>query len=124
MEKKRILIIDDEVNFTKLIKRNLELGGQYEVRAENSGRLGLAAAKEFKPDLIFLDILMPDMDGTEVGFQLESDTETKGIPVAYLTAIVNKEEVERSKGCIAGRPFIAKPVSAEELIDYIEKKLK
>jgi len=123
MEKKRILLIDDETDFTKLIKRNLELTGRYEVRTENNGLLGLAAAKEFKPDLIFLDILMPDVDGGEVGYNLENDNETKDIPVIYLTAAVNKEEVEKSEGQIGGHPFIAKPVSADELINYIEERI-
>jgi len=123
MEKKRILLIDDEADFTKLIKRNLELTKEYEVRTENNGLLGLAAAKEFKPDLIFLDILMPDVDGGEVGHNLENDNETKDIPVIYLTAAINKEEVKNSNGQIGGHPFIAKPVSADELIDYIEKRI-
>ncbi len=123
MGRKKILVIDDEKDFTKLIKRNLELTGKYEVRTENKGLLGLAAAKEFKPDLILLDILMPDVDGGEVGCELENDPETKGIPVIYLTAVVNKEEVDRNEGFIGGHPFIAKPVSTYELIDYIEKRI-
>jgi len=123
MGKKKILVIDDEENFTKLLKRNLELTNKYEVRTENKGALGLAAAKEFKPDLILLDILMPDVDGGEVGCQLENDSETANIPVIYLTAVVNKEEVEKSDGLIGRHPFVAKPVSTIELIDCIEKAL-
>ena len=121
MGKKRILVIDDEADFTKLIKLNLERTGQYEVKTENKGLLGLATAKEFKPDLIFLDIIMPDADGGNVCYQLENDDETKGIPIVFLTAVVKKEEVEKSKGNIGGHSFIAKPVSAKELIDCIEK---
>ena len=124
MEKKKILVIDDEESFTKLVKLNLEHSGQYEVRAENKGLLGLAAAKEFKPDLIFLDIIMPDVDGGDVCYQLENDRETKGIPIVFLTAVAKKEEVRESWGTIGGHPFIAKPVSARELIDCLERKLK
>lgn len=65
-KEKKILIVDDEEDFTKLIKLNLERTGEYEVEIENGGLRGLAAAREFKPDLILLDILMPDMEGGEV----------------------------------------------------------
>lgn len=124
MEKKKILVIDDEADFTKLIKLNLERTGQYEVKTENKGLLGLAAAKKFNPDLILLDVMMPDVDGGDVFYQLENDNETKGIPVLFLTAVAKKEEVEMGRGIIGGHTFIAKPVSARELISYIEKKLE
>lgn len=123
MGKKKILIIDDEENFTKLVKLNLEEMGEYEVKTENDGSRGLAAAKEFKPDLVLLDILMLEMEGGEVARYLKNDEETKNIPVVFLTAVVSKEEIEKSKGVIGGRPFISKPVTAEELIDCIEKNL-
>lgn len=124
MSKRRILVIDDEEGFTKLIKLNLERTGKYEVRTENKGLLGLAAAREFKPDLIFLDIIMPDIDGGDVCYQLENDWETKGIPIVFLTAVAKKEEVRDGRGTIGGHSFIAKPVSARELIDCIEKLSK
>lgn len=122
MGKKRILVIDDEEDFARMIKLNLELTGQYEVRTITKGLLGVDVAKEFKPDLIFLDIMMPDVDGAKLGHELENDNETKDIPVVFLTAIVNKEEVAKNKGAIGGHPFIAKPVTAKDLIDYIEKR--
>jgi CheY-like chemotaxis protein len=121
MVKKKILVVDDEEGFTKLVKLNLERTGRYEVRTESKGLLGLAAAKEYKPDLIFLDIIMPDLDGGDVCYQLENDKETKSIPIVFLTAVAKKEEVRENWGTIGGHPFIAKPVSARELIDCIEK---
>lgn len=123
MQKAKILIIDDEEGFTQLVKKNLEATGKYEVKAEGKGALGLKIAKEFKPDLIFLDILMPDMEGSEVAAQIENDRDTKNIPVVFLTAIAKKEEVEQAKGIIGGHPFIAKPVTAEELITCIERNI-
>jgi CheY-like chemotaxis protein len=122
-EKKKILIIDDEENFTKLVKMNLEATGKYEVKIENKGILGFSAAKEFKPDLILLDILMPDMEGSEVISQLNDDMDTKNIPVVFLTAIIKEKEVKESGGVIAGHRFIAKPVSADKLIEVIERTL-
>jgi len=121
MGKLRVLIIDDEEDFTKLIKLNLERTGQYEVRTENNGLLGLATAREFKPDFIFLDIIMPDIDGGDVCHQLENDDEIKGTPIVFLTAIAKKEEIEQNRGAIGGHPFLAKPVNVRELIDCIER---
>ncbi|MDD5165763.1 MAG: response regulator [Candidatus Omnitrophica bacterium] len=123
MDKKKILIVDDEVDFTKVVKLNLEGTGRYEVRAENKGSLGLAVAKEFKPDLVLLDILMLDMEGSEVAYQLRSDEETKNIPIVFLTAVIRKKEAEENKGVIGGYPFIAKPVGIDELIEVIEKNI-
>mgnify|MGYP001611435038 CR=1 FL=1 len=123
MEKKKILIIDDEVGFTQMVKLNLEATGEYVVRTENKGSGGLAAAKEFKPDLILLDIIMPDMPGGDVAFQLNNDKETEEIPIVLLTAIVKTEEVEAHKGIMGGLPIIAKPVTVKELIDCIEKNM-
>jgi DNA-binding response OmpR family regulator len=123
MDKKKILIIDDEEDFTKLVKLNLESTGHYEVMTENKGLLGLAAAQKFKPDLIFLDIMMPDADGGDLCYQLENDKETENIPVVFLTAVAKKEEVREGWGSIGGHHFIAKPVSVRELVDYIEKKV-
>lgn len=123
MAKRKILIIDDEEFFTKLVRLNLEKTGKYEVRAENKGTDGLAAAREFKPDLILLDILMEDMEGSEVAVQLQNDASTKDIPVVFLTAVVKKEELENGSGVIGGHPFIAKPVSTAELVNCIEKNM-
>ena len=121
MDKKRILIIDDENNLTKITKRNLEGTGKYEVRTENGGSQGIAAAKEFKPNLILLDVLMPGMDGGDVAYQLSNNKDTKNIPIVFLTAVVNKSEAETSGNVIANHVFIAKPVDIEELIAVIEK---
>ena len=119
MRKKRILLIDDEPSFTRMLKLNLEETGEFEVREENRGRFGLDAAREFKPDLILLDIVMPDMSGGEVAYQIEVDRNVKNTPIVFLTAAAKKEE----EGIIAGRTIIAKPVTVGKVIDCIEKNL-
>ena len=124
MEPKKVLLIDDEVNFTRLVKLNLEHTGRYLVRIENHGTLGAAAAKEFLPDIIFLDIIMPDMDGSDVAIQLAEADATRNIPVVFLTAMVKKEEAHGPGNKIAGRVFLAKPVKLQELIDCIEKNAR
>jgi len=122
-EKAKILIIDDEEDFAYFIKLNLESTDRFEVFTSTSGQDGINLAMEKKPDLIFIDILMPEMHGTEVAEILLQNRATKSIPMIYLTAVATKKEVETKGGVIGGRQFIAKPVTAEELIEVIESVL-
>ncbi len=124
MEKNKILMIDDEEDFTQLVKLNLEITGRYEVRTENRGAQGCAAALEYRPDLILLDILMPDMEGSEVAYKIKQQEELKDIPIIFLTATAREVEIDSSTGVIGGQVFIAKPVSAEKLMEAIEKHLQ
>ena len=123
MNKKKILVVDDEEKFTKYLKLNLELTGKYEVRVENKGSHGLEAAKAFKPDLILLDVMMPDMDGSEVASLLREEDSCKNIPVVFLTAIVTEQEIEEKGSDIGGHPFIAKPINLKNLISSIEQNI-
>lgn len=124
MEPRRVLMVDDEVGFTNLAKMSLEKTGKYAVRVENAGEKAVAAAREFRPELILLDIVMPGKDGGEVLAELQATPETQGIPVAFLTATVSIKGVADRKNKIGGLPFIAKPVSPKELMDEIEMILK
>ena len=123
MDKKKILLIDDEDDFCFFAKLNLEKGGDYEVFTATSGMEGLRLAKEKKPDLIILDVIMPEMDGGQVAEALLRDESTSGIPVVFLTAVVRKEEVSEHGGRIGGKDFIAKPVTAAKLMESIEHYL-
>lgn len=120
MSKKKILLIDDEITFTNLVKMNIEQTGRYEVKVENNGSRGLVAALEFKPDLILLDIIMPDMEGSLVAEQILENEELNSIPIVFLTATVLKEEIP-ANGKIGGALFISKPVKNEELLSFIGK---
>lgn len=124
MDKKRILIVDDEPDFTHMIKLNLEATGDYEVLTENHGALGLKTARRFKPDMIFLDIIMPDMDGPQLLALLREDTGLKDIPVVFLTALVTKDEITEEGATIAGNMFLAKPVTTARLVASIKENLK
>jgi len=107
MSKKRILVVDDEPSITRLLKLNLEQTGNYEVREENLGAQALDAAREFKPDLVLLDVMMPDMDGGDVAAGLKQDPALRKTPVVFLTAAVKKEELGAPEGKIGGRMYIA-----------------
>ena len=122
-DKKKILIVDDEESFGKLVKLNLEDTGGYEVRVETLGGRAIPAAREFKPDFILLDIVMPDMDGGEVAQQLKEDKELQNIPLGFLTALVRDFEVTPQGDSIAGHPFIAKPVTVGQLVSFIKKHI-
>jgi len=123
MGKKRILVVDDETSITRLLKMNLELIGNFEVREENLGARVREAAREFKPDLILLDVMMPDMDGGEVAAGLKQDPALRKTPVVFLTAAVKKEELGAPDGKIGGRTYIAKPLNIKGVIGVIEKTL-
>lgn len=123
MEKLRILLIDDEPSFTRMLKLNLERTGSYKVHCENTGAFGLTAAKDFLPDLIFLDVIMPDVDGGEVASRIRAEAKLKDTPIVFLTAGVSKETTRTKGAVIGGQVFLAKPVSVEEVIRCIEKQL-
>ena len=121
MAKKRILLVDDEKSLTNLLKLNLEETGNYEVRVENWAEDALPAAKQFKPDLVLLDIIMPRMPGGNVASLIDNDPELKGTPIVFLTAAVRKHQVEENEGIICEHPCLAKPATVDEVIAMIEK---
>src|SRR5438132_1036200 len=123
MTKKRILIIDDEASFTRLLNLNLGCTGKYTVRAENSSLEGIAAVREFHPDLILLDVMMPQMDGGTLAARLQSDPRFSQIPIVFLTAAVRKDEVRDHNGLIGGFSYLAKPIDLKQLLVCIEKAL-
>jgi CheY-like chemotaxis protein len=123
MKKKRILVVDDEVSFTRLLKLNLEQTDDYVVRIENTGERIVKAAREFRPDLILLDVVMPGMFGNEAAERLRADTEVRSTPVVFLSAAMGKRWVQENHGCIGGYPFIAKPASLNEIVEGIEHSL-
>ena len=113
--RKKVLLIDDEEDFCFFVKLNLEKTGKYEVITTTSGTTGLIMASKEHPDLVLLDIIMPDMNGGQVAELLLDDANTKDIPVLFITAIASRSETQSQDGIIGGRMFIAKPVTAEEL---------
>ncbi len=123
MQKKRILVVDDEAGVTRSIKLNLEHLGAYEVCTENNARQALKTAREFKPDLILLDVMMPEMDGDTVAAQLRETAALKNTPIVFLTAVVSNKETKGQEAVIGGQNFLAKPVDLAELTRCIEEHL-
>lgn len=106
-----------------MIKLVLDQTGRYEVRTENLARKAIDAAREFRPDLILLDVMMPGMLGSEIGMRLQQDPELSAIKYIFLTALVTKDEEARSEGRIGGQHFVAKPISADNLRKVVERHL-
>src|SRR5712671_740267 len=120
--KTRILIIDDSRDLTYSAKRALERTRRYSVWEENDPAKAHQTAQRVKPDLILLDIAMPETDGGEVAARIESDPTLHRTPIVFLTGLVTKAEA-RSGLQIQGHPFLAKPISIPELVAGIERYL-
>jgi CheY-like chemotaxis protein len=120
MDKKRILIVDDELAAARLLKANLEDTGRYEARVEKWPEDAVAAAREFRPHLVLLDIFMPRMPGGNVVAAFEADPVLKDTPIVFLTGAVRRHQVEEHEGIISHHPCLAKPASVEEIISCIE----
>lgn len=118
-EKKRILLVDDEPVFTRLLKINLERTGHYIVREENDAAKALKVALEFSPHLVLLDMLMPKIDGHGVAAQLRSEFQFCKTPIIFLTAVISNYGAARTQE-IDGFPALAKPVGLGELVEAIE----
>jgi CheY-like chemotaxis protein len=118
--KTKVLIVDDEPGFTKLVKLTLERSGNYKVLEQNDGSQAWLTARDFRPDIIFLDVVMPKADGGEVAQQIRSDPLLEHVPVIFLTAIVSQRESHHEFG---GFPFLAKPVSIQTIKETITEHL-
>ena len=122
MTKKRVLCIEDHDEMIELIRLILGRRG-FEVEGAIGGRAGLQAIEEHPPDLVLLDLMMPDMDGWEVYRQIRASDEFKEIPVIAVTA--KAQNIDRVLGLhIAGMDdFITKPFGAKDLIASVERVL-
>jgi CheY-like chemotaxis protein len=120
--KRRILIVDNDRDTTHLVKILLERTGRYSVLEENDATKAHQSAQNSRPDLILLDVVMPETDGGEVAAQIQADPELQRTPVIFLTALVTQTETKAGLR-IQGHPFLAKPINIPELINGIEENL-
>lgn len=118
----RILIVDDQPDNIKLLSIILTLNG-YEVVESNRGKLAIDLAIKNSPDLILLDISMPDLDGFKVCQLLKSDRRTENIPIIFISAFQKVEEKTQAFN-LGGNDYITKPFQMEEVIARVETQLK
>jgi DNA-binding response OmpR family regulator len=119
---RRVVCIEDEPEMIDLIKLILSRKG-FEVLGANGGKEGLELIRENSPDLILLDLMMPEMDGWQVYQQLKADDSTKDIPVIVVTA--KAQNIDKVLGLHIAKvdDYIPKPFSLQELIDRVEDVL-
>ncbi len=124
MKKKRILVVDDNLHATRVVKIALERTNRYEVRTLNDPLRGLSVAREFRPDLILLDVCMPGLEGSEVAETISGVPEFAATPIVFLTSIVTPREAGRDGTIIVGQhEYISKPARPQTIIACIEKHL-
>jgi DNA-binding response OmpR family regulator len=121
MGKKKILVVDDEVDLVKMIQFSLELGG-YKVLASYNGEDALNQARKENPDLILLDIMLPKLDGYKVCRLLKFDEKYKHIPILMMTAKTQEKDKLMGKETGANE-YITKPFDMEELMQKIRTYL-
>lgn len=120
--KKKILIIEDHADVRENTADLLELSG-YQVASCADGPCGLEKAREFRPDLIICDIMMPEMDGYEVLQRLQADPETGSIPFIFLTAKTEKGDLRKGMN-MGADDYLTKPFEEADLIGAVEMRLK
>lgn len=94
----------------------------YDIREVNDSGLALEPAREFRPDLILLDVMMPRLDGEDIAAQIRADEKLEKVPIVYLTAMVNRMETA-ARPNFGGFPFIARPVTPERMAESLDKHL-
>ena len=121
-EGRKILVIDDEADVTELVAYNLRAKG-FEVETVNNPIGSVGAARSFLPDLVILDVMMPDLTGVQICRMFRADPKLKDVPVIFLTA--KAEENDRIQGLETGADdYICKPFSTKELILRIQSILR
>ncbi len=122
MQGQKILIVDDEIDIVEFLSYNLEKAG-FQVATANNGRTGIAEAIKFKPDLIILDVMMPEMDGIEACQELRNIKITEDALIIFLSA--RNEDYSQIAGFDAGADdYVNKPINPNVLISRIKALLK
>ena len=122
MKKSKILIVDDDAHFARMIKSRLQQTKIYEVGIETNATNAVNSIREFMPELVILDIMMPAVSGDMIADKILNDEELSQIKIIFLTGLVTKHEVH-PKDNFSGRTLLAKPVDIDELLTCIEKQL-
>jgi len=123
MRTKNILVVDDEEDVLSVLAKGLTWE-RYSVITASTGRDALALAKAKRPDLIILDVLLPDIDGPEVNRRLKDAPETRDIPVIFLTGMFPKREDDQEGHMVAGYVLFEKPYDILKLVSAIEELLR
>ncbi len=120
----KVLAIDDEADFCYFIKKNLMQSGLFDVIVATNGSDGIKLARKEKPDIILLDLFMPDMPGEDVAAALKENPSTADIPILYITALASNDDMIDGENNKMGDNYIMpKPIRTKKLIQTIMKIL-
>jgi len=123
MGKTKILIVDDDRRVSSFIHDSLERCGNYDVTVINDPLDAMSVACEFMPNLILLDVIMPDKDGGTLAAEMRDTELLQNVPIIFLTSIIDKDQADEQGGRIGSEHFLAKPCSVQELVTEIERVL-
>lgn len=123
MNKTRILVVDDEPNLSGLVRLFLEKTQRFHVRVENRSAAALSAAREFRPEIILLDVDMPGKDGGEVSREIQADPTFRHVPILFFTSLISREEAGQQESIRGGKRFLAKPVDPKVLVATVDRIL-
>jgi CheY-like chemotaxis protein len=118
----RVLVVDDNSEFTHRVCELPQNTQHYVVCEENDPRRALETARSFHPDLILLDLIMPQADGTEVAARITSDWMLHSVPIVFVTALITQEEAQDGRR-IKGHRVVPKPAHTLDLIKVVEENL-
>jgi two-component system, OmpR family, response regulator len=121
-EKPRILIVDNSSRFARSARLLLDQSGKYVACTVIDPRRALETARSFKPDLVLVDLIMPQEDGPEVAAQIGADWALHGVPIIFLTSLITAEEAKDGRR-VYGHRILPKPTSSSELIKVVEENL-
>jgi DNA-binding response OmpR family regulator len=119
--RKKILIVDDESSMVSVLKRHISNAG-YEFEAATNGHEALEKIQHEVPDLVVLDLMMPDMNGFEVCRRIRAEEKTKALPVLIITALRSESDVSTAAACGANE-LIVKPIDGEHLAKRLRHHL-
>jgi DNA-binding response OmpR family regulator len=117
-----IMLVDDNQDSLNLIEKLLTSRGYVSYKI-TTGTHAISFAKNAQPDLIFLDITMPDMDGFEICRQLKADKKSENIPIIFMSAIHNTIDIRKALS-VGGEDYITKPIDIDRLLNLVEIHLK
>jgi len=119
----KLLVVDDDDAFLAFLEELLTRS-QYQVLTASNGKDGISLAMQEIPDLIILDVMMPDMSGGMAAHYLSENISTQSIPIIFLTSIISEDQEMMVDNQEGNYQFLAKPIKVEHLLDEIEKCLR
>lgn len=120
MSKRRVLVVDDDVNLSRLAGMILENSGKYEVMIVNQSARALAVALQFHAEVMLLDVDMPGLSGGDLAREAAMDSRLRDIPILFLTGLIGREETLDGPIESGGRQFLAKPVDPVQLLASVD----